>query len=90
MKEGASKAPSEMSDEEYSAWVMEQLMGGWVPLAQYMRLYPEETKAKIDTRIARKVWIRGVHYEVPPQSRAWVNLIAIRVWIESGGGRSET
>lgn len=86
MTEGADKAPSQMSDAEYSAWVAERMMGGWIPLRDYQRIYPAETQAKIDTRLARKVWKRGVHYEVPPQSRAWVNLLAIRAWIESGGG----
>lgn len=81
---GFDKNPAQMDDLEYSAWVAERMMGGWIPLAQYQRVYPEETQAKIDTRIARKVWLRGVHYVVPPQSRAWVNLPAIRAWIESG------
>jgi hypothetical protein len=61
------------------------MMGGWVPLPDYLRHYPAETQAKIDTRLARGVWKRGTHYIVPPQSRAWVNLLAIRAWIESGG-----
>lgn len=88
-EKGFDKNPSQMSDEEYSSWIVERMMGGWVPLAHYLRCYPEETQAKIDTRIARKVWKRGVHFQVPPQSRAWVNLIAIREWIESGGTGTE-
>lgn len=84
-EEGSEKDPSQMTDEEYSEWVTTRMMGGWVPLRSYLRHYPDETQAKIDTRLARKVWQRGVHYIVPPQSRAWVNLIAIRKWIESGG-----
>lgn len=84
MTTGFTKNPVEMDDAEYSAWIAERLMGGWVPLAHYFRCYPEETQAKIDTRLARRVWTRGVHYTVPPQSRAWVNLIEIRKWIESG------
>lgn len=85
-EEGFTKNPSEMDDAEYSAWVTERMMGGWIPLRDYQRLYPAETQAKIDTRLARKVWVRGVHYAVPPQSRAWVNVIAIRKWIESSFG----
>lgn len=88
-KERFTKNPSQMSDEEYSAWVAERMMGGWIPLRDYFRMYPGETQAKIDTRIARKVWLRGVHYAVPPQSRAWVNLREIRKWIESGGDGTE-
>jgi hypothetical protein len=86
--EGA-KAPSAMSDEEFATWVSERMMAGWVPLRTYLRHYPDETQAKIDTRLARGVWTRGVHYSVPPQSRAWVNLLAIRKWIESGGDGPE-
>jgi hypothetical protein len=87
MSEGSfEKDPSKMSDTEYSAWITETMMGGWVPLRQYLRTYPDETQAKIDTRLSRKVWERGVHFAVPPKSRAWVNLPAIRQWIESGVG----
>lgn len=84
-EEGFDKNPSEMDDAEYSAWVAEKMMGGWIPLRQYLRMYPEETQAKIDTRLSRKVWKRGVHYVTPAHSRAWVNLIKIREWIEDGG-----
>lgn len=87
-KEGL-KSPSQMTDLEYSAWVTERMMGGWVPLRDYLRHYPGETQAKVDTRIARGIWLRGVHYSVPKGSRAWINLLAIRKWIEDGGPESE-
>jgi hypothetical protein len=79
------KNPSEMSDDEYSTWVAERMMQGWVPLAHYQRMYPDETQAKVDMRVARGDWVRGVHYSAPAGSRAWVNLIAIREWLEDTG-----
>lgn len=76
--------PSKMSDDEYRDWAMRVLMGGWIPLRDYFRMYPSETQSAIDTRVNRKVWQRGVHYVVPPNANAWVNLIAIREWVQRG------
>lgn len=79
----ADKPIAEMSAEEYARWMAEQMMGGWVPIDRYMRMFPNEKRKNIETRLQRGIWKRGVHYSVPQRgSRAWVNLIAIRKWIE--------
>lgn len=56
------------------------MQAGWIPLLTYLRMYPEETKTAIQTRIRREVWLRGVHYNTPPHGRMWVNVIAIGKW----------
>lgn len=80
----ASKPIAEMSAEEYTLWIAEKMMGGWVPIEHYMRMYPREKRNNIDKRLKRGIWKHGVHYAVPDRAaRAWVNLLAIRAWIEA-------
>lgn len=76
-----SKPINEMTNDEFLAFVIEHGLKGWVPLQSYLRLFPEETKVGIETRIKRKHWVRGVHYTTPQGSRMWVNVIAIGKWV---------
>lgn len=84
MNMDSNKPLAEMSAEEYALWIGEKMMGGWVPIEHYMRMFPKEKRKNIEVRLKRGIWKRGVHYAVPDRSsRAWVNLLAIRAWIES-------
>lgn len=76
------KPISEMSNDEFNDFVMNSMMAGWIPLKMYLKIYPTETKLAIETRLNRKVWKHGVHYKVPSRGHPWVNLHAIRAWIE--------
>lgn len=74
--EGAKK-----TDKEYLEEIIKDMMGGWVPVKLYCDLYGE-TMPKIKHRLKQGYWQRGVHYAVPPGSSAWVNLPAVRRWLE--------
>lgn len=80
---GDIKPVSEMSNQEFLDWVMTDRMGGWIPLKLYLRIYPTESANNIEQRLRRGIWQRGVHYRIPDRSGAWVNLNAIRAWIEA-------
>lgn len=81
----SNKPITEMSPQEYAFWIAEKMMGGWVPIEHYMRMFPHEKRKNIDIRLQRGIWQRGVHYSVPDRSnRAWINLLAVRRWIEEG------
>ena len=74
------KSPAEMTDDEFREFVVNQMLQGWIPVKMYLKMFPTETLSGIDTRVARKHWVQGVHYNSPPGSTAWVNLIKIREW----------
>lgn len=75
------KPVSEMTNHEFMDFVVKHGMQGWIPLLTYIRLFPEETRSKISTRIKRKHWQRGVHFNTPEGSGMWVNVIAIGNWV---------
>lgn len=79
----STKSLSEMTNDEFVAFVIEQGLKGWVPLLAYTRLFPEETKDAIEMRIKRKHWVRGVHYTTPAGSKMWLNVIAIGEWVQA-------
>lgn len=81
-----TKPIQDMTNEEFFKFVIEDTMQGWIPMKTYLKLFPGETRAGIEARIARKVWKRGVHYNVPDKGRTWVCLTAIRQWVTDGGG----
>lgn len=78
-----TKPISEMTNDEFYEFVINQQMQGWIPLKMYLRLFPVETKVAITQRLRRNHWQRGTHYNVPPGGEAWVNLTAIREWVTS-------
>lgn len=75
------KSISEMTNQEFMDFVIKQGLQGWIPLRSYLRLFPEETRSAITSRIKRKHWQRGLHYNTPPGSDMWVNVIAIGNWV---------
>lgn len=77
----AVKPVSQMTNEEFLRYVVEDCLDGWVPLKTYLRLFPEETKVAVESRIKRRYWQRYVHYNTPEGSNTWVNLKAIRQWV---------
>lgn len=76
------KTVAEMTNDEFLKYVVEEGLRGWIPLKTYLRLFPEESKPAIETRMKRKHWQRGVHYSTPEGGKIWVNLLAIRAWVE--------
>lgn len=77
------KPVNEMTNDEFFNFVVNQGLKGWVPLETYLRIFPEESKEAIETRIKRRHWLRGVHYTTPKGSRMWVNIIAIGAWVQA-------
>lgn len=71
-----------LTEEEFVEKCLRDIMHGWVPMEQYLKMYPTETAAKVHKRVQNKAWQKQVHYAAPKGSAAWVNLIAIRSWLE--------
>jgi hypothetical protein len=68
-------------NEEVVKEVVLDLMGGFIPQAQYQELYPSETDAAIRMRIQNGHWIKGVHFGQPPGTRRWINVTAVKAWL---------
>jgi hypothetical protein len=75
-----TKDPTKMTNDEFANFVYLQMMDGWIPTEMYLRMFPTETAAGIASRVKRKRWIRGVHYNRVAGTMSWVNLKAIRCW----------
>lgn len=71
---------AEMTNQEFMDYVIKQSLRGWIPLSTYLRLLPEETRSAVSSRIKRKHWQRGVHFNTPKGGDMWVNLHAIADW----------
>lgn len=71
-----------LSEEAFTEKCLRDLLGGWIPLEQYLKMFPSETANKVYKRVQQGAWQVQVHYAAPKGSTAWVNLIAIRLWIE--------
>lgn len=69
-----------LSEDEFIAKCLADMMQGWIPLKTYLRMFPDEDKRAIEGRVARGHWKRRVHYFAPKGGTAWVNLPAIREW----------
>jgi hypothetical protein len=69
-----------LSENEFIAKCLSDMMHGWIPLKTYLRMYPDETKRSVEGRVAKKIWQWRVHYFCPKGSQAWVNLPAIHLW----------
>jgi hypothetical protein len=83
MTEAVEKDPLKMTEPEFVEHALNDMLGGWVPLAVYQRMFPEETTNAIHIRVKRGIWQRRVHYIAPSGSSPWVNLKAIRAWLEA-------
>lgn len=70
-----------LSEDEFIVKCLSDMMQGWIPLKTYLRMYPDENKATIETRVYRGTWKRRVHYFAPKGGTAWVNLPAIHAWV---------
>jgi hypothetical protein len=73
--------PRLMKNDEFQEFVISKMLQGWIPLKTYLTMFPSETASKVDTRLSRGIWKRGVHHTVPRGAQAWVNLNAIREWV---------
>lgn len=69
-----------LSEDEFIAKCLSDMMQGWIPLKTYLRMFPDEDKRAVEGRVSRNVWKRRVHYFAPKGGTAWVNLPAIRDW----------
>lgn len=76
------RTEGQLSEEQFVERCLKDMLGGWVPLPQYLKMVPEETANKIHKRVQQGTWLRQVHYAAPDGGCAWVNLPAIRLWIE--------
>lgn len=72
-----------MTEQEFIEKCLSDFMSGWVPVDRYLQLYPEETAGKIQGRVKQGRWQRGVEYACPKGSRPWINLPAVRRWLEA-------
>jgi hypothetical protein len=72
----------QLTEDEFIEHCLNDMMGGWIPVTLYVRLYPTENLNKIHKRVQQGVWQRQVHYAVPKGGTGWVNLPAIRLWLE--------
>lgn len=77
-----------LSEEQFVERCLKDMMGGWVPLARYLQMFPDETANAVYKRVQNGVWAKQVHYAKPTGSAAWVNLPAIRLWVEGKLGQS--
>lgn len=75
------KSVEKMTNDEFMEFVVDHMMGGWVPIKTYIKWFPSETKIAIETRLQRGYWQKGVHYVTPKGGTAWVNVKAIREWV---------
>lgn len=71
-----------LTEEEFIAKITKDMMGGWVPLQVYLQAYPMETANAVHNRVRRGHWQHRVHYSAPKGGGAWVNVPAIRLWLE--------
>lgn len=76
------KAEEQMSEEDFIVHCLSDMMNGWVPLVLYLRMFPDESANKVHKRVQQGGWKRQVHYAAPDGGGAWVNLPAIRLWLE--------
>jgi hypothetical protein len=76
------RADEVLNEEQFVERCLGDLMGGWIPLAQYLRMFPDESANAVYKRVQSGVWRKQVHYVAPQGSPAWVNLPAIRLWLE--------
>jgi hypothetical protein len=75
------KPVDKMTNDEFMEFVVDRMMGGWVPIKTYLKWFSSETKLAIETRLQRGYWQKGVHYVTPKGGTAWVNVKAIREWV---------
>lgn len=75
--EGAKK-----TDKEYLEEIIKDMAGGWIPAKLYMTLFGE-TMDQIRHRLKAGIWQHGEHYAAPRGSSGWVNVPAIRRWIDA-------
>lgn len=54
---------------------------GSIPLKRYTQLTGETANA-VYLRVRRGIWKRGVHVHQPEGAGLWVNLGAVREWVE--------
>ncbi len=71
-----------MTEEDFVEHCLTNMMGGWVPVATYLRMFPDETMNAIHKRVQQGGWTRQVHYAAPKGSTSWINLPAVRLWLE--------
>lgn len=81
------KEVQQMTEEDFIQKCLKDMMGGWVPMPIYLKMFSTENINKIHKRVQQGRWHRQVHYAAPDGGTAWINLPAVRLWVE---GRLET
>lgn len=76
------KLVQDMTENEFIDHCLSDMMGGWVPVTRYLKMFPEETDDMIYGRVRRGIWKRREHYSAPQGGAGWINLPAIRRWLE--------
>lgn len=72
-----------LSEQDFIEKALSDMMGGWVPIAVYLRMYPDENINKIHKRVHQGGWKRRVHYSAPQGGSPWINLPAVKAWLEA-------
>lgn len=75
------RSGEKLSEEDFIKKCLTDMLGGWVPLAMYLQMFPTETKNAIYKRVQQGAWQRQVHYAAPKGGGAWVNLPAVKAWV---------
>jgi hypothetical protein len=55
----------------------------WVKLRRYLEL-SGDTEDAVQKKIARALWIEGLHFKTAPDGVRWYNVEAIEKWVEQG------
>jgi hypothetical protein len=67
------------SNKHLEAGVDEKIDVDWIPLKRYLELY-DETPDAVKARVKKKLWARGVHYNVPEGAGTWISIKAVNAW----------
>lgn len=55
---------------------------GWVPYQEYARMFPDETRERLRSRIRLGTWKAGVHYTRGSERDLWIHLRNVKAWLE--------
>lgn len=55
----------------------------WVKLRRYLEL-SGDTEDAVQKKVARGLWLDGLHYKQAPDGVRWYNTEAIEKWVEQG------
>jgi hypothetical protein len=55
----------------------------WVKMRRYLEL-SGDTEDAVQKKVARGLWLDGLHYKTGPDNVRWFNIEAIEQWVEHG------